>query len=220
MLSGLHAIKPLEIKVEDFQCRLIRLDDRRYRELRQNSLSIQGDTGFLMRLQLLQSDNGCGWLNLAEFYTVFKLRFGESGDCYDDWKSAFDFPFELEIFKGDTVYSYVLDVVNWRGTFEFNFRKVLSSEEAGFNRMAFYQPFEAEFSAVEMNTLVAFLYSYAVGFLESIRPYSGEEFVRQVPSNLILFGFWQGQFFVRQYSDSKEFRTAWEEFKYVPQQEL
>jgi hypothetical protein len=207
MKSALDKDEPIEVRVGRLHCRLRRIGDCRYRRLARNGLVIQENYGFLM--DLLRDRRRYGeLLNLAEFYVAFKEIFGESGSCFDDWKGAFAFPFEVAVFKEDAVYCYVLNVINWRDTVEFNFRKVLPPDERGFERAVIHPPFAAEFSTDEMNTLVAFLYGYVEGALRVIRRYYTDEFVRQVSSNLILFGFHQGRFFEEQYDDCAEFGAA------------
>jgi hypothetical protein len=196
-------IKPFDVDVKGIKCRLTRMDDARYLSLWGNSVPLQGDGGFWVLLQLGQPIDSL--LNLAEFYTVFKERFGESGSSYDHSKGAFSFPFELEVFKGDTSYIYLLDVVNWRSTYQFNFRKELQPGETRFDRKAHLEPFEDEFSTLDMNTLIVYLHGFATGYLKSINLKSVAEFVRQVPSNIILFGFEKGQFFTRYYENQDEF---------------
>lgn len=204
--------KPLEVLVEGLHCRLIHLDDARYGQLAGNSLAIREDHGFLLGLLLNQRRQG-KMLNLAEVYAAFKARFGESGRCFDDYKGAFSFPFEVVVFRGETVYLYVLNVVNWRSSIEFHFRKVILPDDRKFDRMLVHPPFPTEFSADGINTVVAFLYGFAQGVVETLCRCHIEEFVKKVDSNLILFGFRQGTFFEEQYEDSDEFFTAWKETK-------
>lgn len=201
--------RALDVRVGDLHCRLTRVDDLRWSRLRQNSLPIQEDTAFLLRFRMSESRAGRPWLSLAEVYAAFKSRFGEGSRCIDEWKSAFSFPFELEVFKGHAVYFYLLEVANWRSAFEFHFRKVLSSAETGFDRMVYHPPFEAEFSSDEMAILIGFLYGYVEEVSRGLRrTESLDDFIKQVPSSLTLFGARRGQFFVEQYDDEDELAAA------------
>ena len=64
--------------------------------------------------------------NLAQFYATFQAAFGESGQVYDDWKGAFNFAFKVDIFKDKQTIPYLLNVVNWRSTVEFRFKKIIA----------------------------------------------------------------------------------------------
>jgi hypothetical protein len=204
--------KPLELRVKELHCTLTRLDDHRYAQLEDNSLAIREDHGFLMDLMLNARRRG-ELLSLGEIYAAFKDSFGESGRCFDDYKGAFSFPFEVTVHKGEALYLYLLNVVNWRGTVEFRFRKVISPDDRGLNRMVVHPPFAAEFSVDEINTVVAYLYGFAQGVIEAFLRlhYPFDEFVKKVDSNLILFGFRQGAFFEEKYGDSDELMSAWKE---------
>lgn len=163
----------------------------------------------LPELELAEAQAGRRRLNLAEIYATFMTRFGDTSKCFDDWKSAFCFPFELEICRNDAVYYYILEVTNWRSTFEFRFRKVLPTDESAFDRMAYHASFENELSTGEMNGLMAYLYGFSMGYLETVSCGTIEEFIRQVPSNLILFGFHRGEFFEHYHNDADELSAAW-----------
>jgi len=149
-------------------------------------------------------------LNLAEIYAAFEASFGESGLYFDDYKGAFSFPFEVAVFRGEAVYLYLLNVANWRSTIEFLFRKVISPDSRDFDRMVIHPPFSDEFSADDINTVVAYLYGFVQGVVDTFRRHPIEEFVKKVDSNLILFGFREGAFFEEQYDDREELTAAWE----------
>jgi hypothetical protein len=81
------------------------------------------------------------------------LNFGESGFNCDNWKGAFSFGFEVDVYKGEKSFKYALNVKNLSGTVEFKFYKVLSKEQLEANSSFLNKPIEGEFSAYEMKIL-------------------------------------------------------------------
>lgn len=204
--------RPLNIRVENTHCRLTRLDDDRYVQLAGNSVPIKEDIGFQMDLILHDRRRG-KHVSLGEYYAAFEAVFGESGQLYDDYKGAFSFPFEVSVFKTEAVYLYLLNVLNWRSTVEFRFSKVISPEVVTdeMDRMVIRPPFSDEFSADDMNKVVAFLYGFVEGAVGTFRRFPIDEFVKKLESNLILFGYKNGAFFEEQYDDPEEFSAAWKQ---------
>lgn len=212
-LEGLHfktnpegKSPSMEVRIDSLHCRLRRIGDHRFISLGSDALAIKEDLLFLDRLHssLYRTGNSP---NLAEFYAVFKEIFGESSLCYDDYKGAFGFPFEVEVFKGNAVYVYVLHVINRRGTVDFRFLKVPTSQEERLRRNIYHAPFE-EFTGEEINLLILYLHNYVIGGIRILRKFYDEEFVKWNLSELIMFGFRQGTFFQHRYSDRAEFDAA------------
>jgi hypothetical protein len=119
----------------------------------------------------------------------------------------------VTVHKGHSAHLYVLNLVNWRSTVEFRFRKVISPDCRDFDRMRIHPPFSDEFPAQDINRVVAYLYGFTQGVVEALHrlAYPIEEFVKKVDSNLILFGFRDGAFFENHYEDSAELLAAYRE---------
>ena len=81
-----------------FHCRIKRISDERYRALRSVAYPIfEQIPAFSYAMRYPDIDETP--LNLAEYYALMRLRFGESGLFYDDWKGIFSFPVEVEVFN-------------------------------------------------------------------------------------------------------------------------
>ena len=197
--------KRLEICNEHLRCRASRIGDGRYVSLARQCLSIEVDYALWWELGRDSKDRE-SWMNLAKFYAAFSEAFGECGTRYYDWKGAFNFAFEVDVFNGETPNQYLLNVVNFRNTVEFRYGKIIPDTETRYDRHIMHAPFDEEFSAKQMGTLSAFLWGYAEGFLETAcqRPY-GRDFIKEVGSNLILFGCHGGVFFQQHFEDEDTF---------------
>ena len=127
----------MNVNLGSGNCRLSRLDDLRWRRLRRSALAIRTPelvADIWQAVARMRADRP----QLASTYTVLRALFGESGRCFDDWKGAFSFPFEIEVSKGSVRFAYLLEVASWRGALEFRFARQLGLAERGFNRSMCY----------------------------------------------------------------------------------
>jgi hypothetical protein len=195
------------ITVEDFSCAVRRVAKERYYELAQHVLAVEVDSHFWWDMEeVCQAQPIIAFPNLAEFYAMFRAAFGESDSFFDDWKGAFSFVFTVDIFQERATIPYVLNVMNFRGSVEFRYKKVLSPAETTYDRMLLYPPFP-EFSQTQMGMVSAYLWIYAQGFWETCGA-AHRPFLKQVDSNLILFGYADGEFFERRFDSQEEFEAA------------
>ena len=194
----------MNVNLGSGNCRLSRLDDLRWRRLRRSALAIRTPelvADIWQAVARMRADRP----QLASTYTVLRALFGESGRCFDDWKGAFSFPFEIEVSKGSVRFAYLLEVASWRGALEFRFARQLGLAERGFNRSMCYPPFDPEFSAAEMANLVSFLCAFIDGTVDAFqRTRTLEDFALRVPSEKTLFGVRKGVFFLEQYDNEDE----------------
>lgn len=198
------------ITLKGLSCYVQRLEKDRYYDLAQHAISVDVDYLFWWEMERIQQARPASLPNLAEFYATFRAAFGESDSMFDDWKGAFSFAFTVDIFQEGPAIPYLLKVTNVRSSVEFQYKKVISPANTTYDRMRVYPPFD-EFSQAQMGMLSAYLWGYAQGFWETCgadcRP-----FIKQVPSNLILFGYTDGAFFEDQFQDEEEFAAAREKW--------
>jgi hypothetical protein len=141
-----------------------------------------------------------------------RMSFGESGNFFDDWKGAFAFTFEVEVFKHGQTYLYGLHVVNFRSAIEFRFCKVCAPHDPNINSDVYRKPIEDEFSATEMMVFENFLYGYLCGSYKGFKFYKIPSFFKTIPSNLITFGHIDGHFFEHQHETSEAFEADVEKY--------
>ena len=189
---------------KNLHCHVKRIDDHHFYLLFRESICI--DVNYFIWWEITDGFKKRGSpLNLAEFYTMFRHAFGESGNHYDDWKGAFNFAFKIDVLNDLTVTPYILNVVNLRGVVEFKFRKIILPEDISYDRGIVHPAFADEFSFEQMDFLVRYLSGFAEGFWGKGRFVNIENFVKEVPSNNILFGFLDGCFFENHFEDTDEF---------------
>lgn len=171
-----------------------------------NSLCIEPNYAFWWEMEKSAKITAPG---LAEFYAMFRAAYGESGQCYDDWKGAFSFVFKVtpvDALRVNGRATYLLNAVNSRVAVEFRFRKILGKNDRGFQMGLVFAPFEDEFSRTQMDGVSAYLLGYANGLWKSF-PQHTPEFMKRIDSNLVLYGYENGQFFHNQFED---YEAYWE----------
>jgi hypothetical protein len=184
--------------------KLWRLTDEEDYALRQSSIPIASDASFNLYYLSRQEDA----LNLAQFYVVLKHLFGESSSFFDDWKSSFYFPIFLQVKRKNGEFPYFMHIFNHRSTVEFNLFRYFESLAENDDRYVYHQPFESELSRPEINDFICYFYGYLQGRFEAIQNSYSQEFLKRVDSNLILFGYKEGQFFEEHYDDSEAYKQA------------
>lgn len=195
--------------LDNISIRLERLTDNAYFELHRRSLAIHEDLGFYLFSPMWRSLER---LSFGQVYVALKALTGASGKWYDDWKGSFSFPFKLDVTKGNCTFNYLLNIRNFRSHIEFSLRKVVDARDPRLKDHLLHQPFADEFSQDEINSFIAYFYSFLTGYLEVRLPVMKvDPFVQKAQSNHILFGYYDGQFFEQEIDSSEEFNA---EFKY------
>jgi hypothetical protein len=195
----------LDIETEKNIYKLIRLNDEQYYLLRKNAVGILEDYGLLMQLYMCRDTV---YSSFSKLYAALKILFGESGKYYDDWKGSFSFPFLIHFHKRKREYGYVMNLMNLRTSVEFNLAKLISPGNKRIKRGILHEPFK-EFPREEITYFINYFIGFLTGFFNPDR--YDEPFVKSVKSNLIVFGYKDGQFFDDQYESEKEFRKALKE---------
>jgi hypothetical protein len=207
--SGLSRTLKIESKEYGLHLLARRIGDQRYRSLARGGLGIEPNYSFWHQLARHSADKDESWGNLAKFYASFRQAYGESGNHYDHWKGAFNFAFEIQILKEAEMIPYVLNILNFRSGVEFRYYKIIPSEETRYDPRIMYAPFAEEFSMKQMNIVSAYLCGFAEGYWQtSGGQHSGQEFLKCVESNLILFGCHGGVYFEENFEDSETFEAA------------
>lgn len=199
--------KTIEFEANKIQFRLVRLNDDRYEKLHRKTLSIEEDTWFQHLLEQYLEERGED-LKFAQIYVTLKFLTGESGQCFDDWKGSFSFPFLLEVKKRNGQFSYLLNIYNFRSMLCFSLRRFLSSTDDRRNKYVVHPPFANEFSRKEINAFIAGFYGYLIGFFRVIKKIHKEFFFQRVDSNGILFGYKAGKFFQKYYESESRYEKA------------
>jgi len=197
--------------LELFHCRIKRISDERYRELRSVAYPVLEQIPVFSYVRRYNNIDETP-LNLAEYYALMRIRFGESGLHFDDWKGIFSFPFEVEVFKNNRIYQYILNVVNWRSAVELRFGKVFAGEE-GFDPDVYKQPINDEFSKDEMKFVDSFLYGILLAYRKRHRFYEVPDFIRKIEMQSVILGYHEGQSFEHRYEDNEKF---WEDVRRYP----
>ena len=183
---------------------LLRLSDDEYFEYRRHTIPISSNSMMLYQLNRMKADDT---LNLAEFYVALKMLTGESGRCYDDWKSSFEFSFLMKIKKEKKEFEYMLSISDYRGNFEFAFYRCVE-EESSLNGGSYHKPFDQEFSQNEIDQFILFFYGFLRGYLNSVQKHYDEPFLHTIDSNCVLFGYLNQEFFEEYYEDHEDYEKA------------
>lgn len=199
--------------------RLCRLTDGEYIEALDRSLAIQDDYSFYLELDLRSWQQPEEELNLAEVYLTLKHLAGESSRRLDDYKSAFSFPFALDVMKGNDTFAYVLDVLNIRESLYYRLRKIVAEDDPRLEQRQVHPPLEDEFSQEEIRFLISYFRGYLIGRWETLDPEQVRPFVRPIQASLMIFGYCGGEAFQKQYDSEAEYQDAWRQLARQVEQE-
>ena len=202
-------------KKTGFRAKIRRIDDELFLTLARNGLAISVDYFFWYHLLEDSKSDGEVYLdNLSRFYAAFRQTYGESGKCYDHWKGTFNFAFEIQVVKGDSVIPYIMNILDLRGSVEFHCLKVLDPKQTEYDKSVIHQPLDDEFSRKQINDVSGYLYGFALGYWQTTIPIEGEpEFIKWVDSNLILYGYQDGQYFQKGFDDPDEYEVEKDRLK-------
>ncbi len=196
---------------------LYRLNDQEYHQLHQMSLSIDVDPIYLMKLEQyfeIKKEK----LNLAQINVILTVIAGETRKYYDDWKSSFCFPFALKIENNSRILdNYMLTLCDWRGHLDFQFQRLVSDTEIsqGMKRDIIKSPFPEELSEDDIKDLILYLHTYFINYFEKNikEKIDLENFFKSIDSNLILYGYQDGEFWQENYTEEGEYMQKIEELK-------
>ncbi|MEI7933780.1 MAG: hypothetical protein WCH30_01840 [Chlorobiaceae bacterium] len=201
----------IDIETEVMTYKLIRLNDEQFYLLRKNSVTLFENYGHLMSLS---RDKDNIYSSFPKMYITLKDIFGESGKYYDDYKGSFSFPFLISFQKGEEEYGYVMNIYNVRSAIEFNMAKLIHADDKTIERGILYRPFD-EFPESEITYFINFIIGYLTGYYRMLMKEYDEFFFHSVQSNLILYGYKDGNFFENQYDSQKKFDKAIQELRAI-----
>lgn len=196
------------------QFRLWRLSEEEYHQLRQHSLPIKEDGFFLLQLFLSERQNP-NRLTLPKAFLTLEHLLGQSSDFLDNWKGSFNFPLLLVLKKPAGQFFYLFRVHDHRGSLCFPLYRILENGVSGYDLNICREPFELEFSRKEINEFLCYFYGYLSGSAEAVSRLPRLPFLKRVESDLILYGYKEGDFFEEQMNSEGEYRAAIQRFEEV-----
>ncbi len=204
----------IDLRLKSASYQVTRLNDQQYVKLRKNSLSIAQDYSFLM---YLSSNKNLIYHSFSRMYAALKSLFSESGNCYDDWKGSFSFPFLICFDKGSQTFDYLMNVHNLRSGIEFSLRKLVKFDNTNYDKMLIHKPFP-DFTKEQMNVFLICFVGHLTDFFEAnLHGNYDSFFYKTAHSNLIIFGHQNGAFFDYQFDEPDKFEAKLEELKQVKQ---
>lgn len=201
--------KALPIPIEGTKYQMIRLTDRQYLRLCDNCLSILQDHGHLL---CLWSHKDLIYSSLSKMYVALTELFGESSIIYDRYKSTFSFPFLLHFQNELEPFNYLLRVVHVRTSVDFRFAKIIATDPSKSDVMRLHEPFD-ELPRATMNYIINYFLGFLTGYFEVRHDHFDTFFYRVVESDLIIFGYKDGEYFDDQYDNQNEFNKAVQQMK-------
>jgi hypothetical protein len=215
----------------DLECNGIKyelwaIDDTEHTKLwRDNCIHISYTSKFCSQLVISQYRKEGEYLNLAELFTVLEWLFGESSISYDFMKGSFCFHILLVIHRENGTFFYILDIFDTRGYMHLDLYKVV--EDTAIHEYDNDQPYphlNVEFSQEEIDYFFHYFYGFLLGYFQAAKRVmllevrleekagfcgtviSRKNFLRTVISELILYGYRNGEYFEEEYKTEKIYR--------------
>jgi len=86
--------------------------------------------------------------------------------------------------------------------------RVLENGIDDYNINVYREPFELEFSREEINQFICYFQGYLNGFFETIDQSSLSPFLKYIDSNLILYGYREGNLFEEDFESEEDYQQA------------
>jgi hypothetical protein len=138
---------------------------------------------------------------LPKLYTAFTHLTGPSDSQYDDY--SYSFMFELHVRKNDMNNKYVYHVYHYRSYIEFSVYQIVPKIDLrDVNIM--HQPNDQLFSNDDICYFSDYFCGYVLGYMEGVA-HTPSPFVKCSDSNLLLFGYFDNEYFIKQYDDYDQY---------------
>lgn len=186
------------------------LNDTLYTMLAQQSVAIHDESYWqLFDLRRRSEMKGEAPLQFGQLYFTLKLICNQdTSQVRDTWKSAFLFPFLLTGTWKQQGLLYLFRIANYRSTLEMTLRRLMALDHRKRDHDIIHQPFAHELPQEAIHDLCAYVYGYVEGAYSAIPKALFEPFYCCINSNLILFGYQDGNFFEWQYHDPDAYEAA------------
>jgi hypothetical protein len=142
-------------------------------------------------------------LTLPKLYVALTLLTGPQGDRYDDHKGSYSFAFELKVQKGENLSLYFLNIVHYRSYIDFILHQIVPKTSKK-DPFVLHSPDSELFSEEDIHFFCSYFCNYALGYLIGYK-HTPDPFVKSSDSNLILFGYFQDDYFCYSYDDRDEY---------------
>lgn len=197
-----------EIKIKDFHAscemksglviELRRIADAK--ELKRFKLIPIGNDAYFHFGRLITEDP----LRLPKLYSALTHLTGESDNWYDEYKGSFSFRFELNVTKNGKESRYMYQIFHYRTYVEFSLYQVVSQDDPR-NSKYISKPDDELFSDDDICITSLSLCSFWIKNIEE-KQYIPQPFVKFADSNLLLFGYHNGEYFLKSYDKSEDYK--------------
>jgi hypothetical protein len=191
----------LEVSSQCNTYKIIRLKDEQYQALLPCNVPISEDFGLL---ETLERSKKLIFKSFSRMHLLLQLVFGESGSCYSAGKSSFSFPFMIFFKYGIQEFVYTINIHNFRSSIEFSLAKLVPEHNTSVDRHTFHDPFE-EFPSSEIRYVMTYFVAYLSQKFDAISKWYNTPFFHVVKSNQIIYGYKDGVFFDKNFSDDEDF---------------
>lgn len=204
--------RQIELELKGTKYQLWRLDDTEYQKLRANSLPIDDDYKFYLELDWDGKDKK-DKLNLAKVFITLEWLFGVSSDLFADGKSSFCFPILLIIEKPIGTFYYLMLISDYNGILYYRIYRTIESNTDD-ETQSLRETTESEFPQIETNCFLTYLHGYLAGSFEIVNLLTPlEPFMRNISSNLILYGYKNDAYFQEKFDDAEMYKSAVQTFQ-------
>ena len=142
-------------------------------------------------------------LKLPKLYAALVYLTGESDNRYDNYKGSFSFMFEIDVQNKDKNSQYYYHLYHYRSYIQFSLYHIVSQDDPR-DPVIINKPDEELFPDKEITSFSVSFCNDVIKHMEEDK-YTPQPFVKFSDSNLLSFGYSQGEYFVKNYEDEDKY---------------
>lgn len=156
-----------------------------------------------------------GGIELAKIYSALTYLVGYGDNNYDSYKGSYSFWFELEVSKNNKTSRYLYHMYHFRSYMEFLIYQIADLDDQR-DPNSYNPPQDDLFSDADICFFSNYFCGFFIGFTEGITKtgtIKPNPFMKSSQSNLMLFGYKDGQYFCNNYDIYEDFEKAYNSLK-------
>jgi len=142
---------------------------------------------------------------LPKLYAALVCLTGPSDSRYDDYKGSYSFTFLLKVQKNDGNSKYIYHLYHYRSYIDFSIYQIVNKDDPR-DKSNLYKPDDELFSDRDICYFSNYFCGYCLSYIEGVK-YIPQPFIKNSDSNLLLFGYFNSEYFCESFDDGGVYHT-------------